>query len=93
MKKKTNDIKDLFDKKINNRHEAQWLLVAHIRYVDQLGTTIRKASIVTHRCFTQAEAHKFIRDIGTTETEKHVGFNARSQNARGSLGDWLGWRR
>lgn len=82
--KKSKEVKDLTigvdlsDKKRSDRHTAEWLLIANIRYVDELGVTQERYKIIVNRCFTRSEAYKFIRTMELTETEKQVGFKANA---------------
>ena len=81
MKKNSKEIRDLDklvdlkDKKISSRHEAKFVLIAHVRYVYESGKQYDSKDIVVGRCFTKNEAKKFMNDITRTETAKHTGFD------------------
>lgn len=59
--------------KIDDRHKAPLLLVAHMKYVTETGELIRKNDLVVARCFTRTEARRFMEDIKTTDTFKYIG--------------------
>ncbi len=55
--------------------KAQYLLMAHITYIDKAGKIIRKAKTIVGRCYTKTEAKKFMDDIRITEYSKQSGFD------------------
>jgi len=60
----------------DNRHTANYLLVAHISYRTKSNEVVRKGSMIVGRCFSEREAKHFINEIRKSKVQKQIGFNA-----------------